>query len=130
MKTINVIIERSKDGLFTAVPQHDYPVGFFGTGNTVEEAMADLHKSQVEAKELYPELPDFLYKLHYDVPSFLQLFGRKLSLAGLQAITGINRKQLNHYVTGHSKPSPATVKKIEQGIRSFQQELSRVVFVY
>lgn len=57
METINVIIERSKDGLFTAVPQHDYPVGFFGTGITVEEA------------------------------------------------------------------------KIAQGIRSFQQELSRVVFV-
>jgi hypothetical protein len=57
VETINVIIERSKDGLFTAVPQHDYPVGFFGTGITVEEA------------------------------------------------------------------------KIEQGIRSFQQELSRVVFV-
>ena len=63
------------------------------------------------------------------VASFLQLFGRKLNLAGLQAITGINRKQLNHYVTGHSKPSPATVRKIEQGIKSFQEELSRVAFV-
>lgn len=31
------MIERSKDVLFPAVPHHDYPVGFFGTGNTVEE---------------------------------------------------------------------------------------------
>lgn len=129
METINVIIERSKDGLFTAVPQHHYPVGFFGSGNTVEEAMDDLRQSQAEAKQMYPVLPDFEYQLHYDVASFLQLFGRKLNLAGLQAITGINRKQLNHYVTGHSKPSPATVRKIEQGIKSFQQELSRVAFV-
>jgi len=129
METINVIIERSKEGLFTAVPQHDYPVGFFGSGNTVEDAMADLRQSHSEAKQMYNELPEFDYQLHYDVASFLQLFGRKLNLAGLQAITGINRKQLNHYVTGHSKPSAATVKKIEQGVKSFQQELSRVAFV-
>lgn len=106
-----------------------HPVGFFGSGNTVEEAMDDLSQSQSEAKQMCPELPDFEYQLHYDVASFLQLFGRKLNLAGLQAITGINRKQLNHYVTGHSKPSPATVRKIEQGIKSFQEELSRVAFV-
>lgn len=129
METINVIIERSKEGLFTAVPQHDYPVGFFGSGNTVDDAMADLRQSYSEAKQMYNELPEFDYQLHYDVASFLQLFGRKLNLAGLQAITGINRKQLNHYVTGHSKPSAATVKKIEQGVKSFQQELSRVAFV-
>jgi len=129
MESINVIIERSKEGYFTAVPQHSYPVGFFGSGYTVEEAMNDLRKSQAEAKEILHELPDFEYQLHYDVASFLHLFGRKLNLAGLQAITGIHRKQLNHYVTGHSKPSPATVKKIEQGIKSFQEELSRVVFV-
>jgi predicted transcriptional regulator len=52
-----------------------------------------------------------------------------MSLAGLQTITGINRKQLSHYVTGHSKPSPATVRKIEQGIKAFAEELSRVAFL-
>jgi len=129
MEIINVIIERSKEGRYTAVPQHNYPVGFFGSGLTVEEAISDLRLSQAEASEILPELPEFEYQLYYDVASFLQLFGRKLNLAGLQAITGINRKQLNHYVTGHSKPSPATVKKIEEGIKSFQQELSRVAFV-
>jgi len=129
MKTINVIIERGDDGLFTAIPQHEYGIGFFGLGRTVEEAIADLRNSHAEAKELLPELPDFEYDIKYDVASFLQLFGKKMSLAGLQTITGINRKQLNHYVTGHSKPSPATVRKIEKGLKSFREELSRVAFV-
>lgn len=67
-----------------------------------------------------PELPDYC---------ILQLFGQKLILLGLQVITGINRKQLRHYVTGHSKASPATVRKIEQGIKNFREELNRVVFI-
>lgn len=49
METITVIIEYSKNGQFTAVPQHNYPVGFFGAGTMVEEAMADLCQSQAEA---------------------------------------------------------------------------------
>lgn len=129
MEKIDVIIERGNDGIFTAVPQHEYEIGFFGSGKTVKEAMNDLYNSHVEAKELLPELPDFEYNTLYDVASFLQLFGKKINLAGLQTITGINRKQLNHYVTGHSKPSPATVRKIEKGIKEFQKELSRVAFV-
>jgi len=129
MKKIDVIIERGKDGLFTAIPQHEYSVGFFGSGKTVEEAIADLRNSHAEAKEMLSELPDFEYNILYDIASFLQLFGKKMSLAGLQTITGINRKQLSHYVTGHSKPSPATVRKIEQGIKAFTEELSRVAFV-
>lgn len=129
METINVIIERGNDGRYSAVPQHKYSIGFFGSGKTVEEALEDLRNSHAEAKQLLPELPDFEYNTQYDVASFLQLFGKKLNLAGLQTITGINRKQLNHYVTGHSKPSPATIRKIENGIKNFRDELNRVAFM-
>lgn len=128
-KKIDIIVERGNDGIYTAIPQHEYKIGFFGSGETVEEALEDLKNSHAEAKEMLNELPDFEYNILYDVASFLQLFGQKLSLSGLQVITGINRKQLSHYVTGHSKPSPATVRKIEQGIKKFREELSRVVFI-
>ncbi len=77
MKKIDVIIERGKDGLFTAIPQHEYSVGFFGSGKTVEEAIADLRNSHAEAKEMLSELPDFEYNILYDIASFLQLFGKK-----------------------------------------------------
>ena len=74
-------------------------------GKTVEEALSDLDNSYNEAKELTPQLPEMNWDLRFDTASFLQYYNDKLSLAGLQVITGINRKQLSHYVTGHSKPS-------------------------
>ena len=49
MKTI-VIIEMNNDGSYTAVPQHDFEIGFFGEGKTVEEAIADLDNSFGEAR--------------------------------------------------------------------------------
>jgi len=48
---------------------------------------------------------------------------------GLFGVTGINRKQLSHYLTGHRQPSPKTVKKIEETLQAFGKELSQVNFV-
>lgn len=74
-------------------------------------------------------LPDMEWDLRFDTASFLQYFSDRMSLAGLQTITGINRKQLSHYVTGHSRPSAATVRKIQAGIDRFSQQLSRVCLI-
>ena len=129
MEKVTVIIEMNDDGSYTAVPQHNYKIGFFGEGNTVDEAIIDLNNSLAEAKEELPELPEMEWDLKFDTASFLQFYGDRLSLAGLQAITGINRKQLSHYVTGHSRPSAATVQKIQAGITNFSQQLGRVCLI-
>lgn len=129
MEKVIVIIEMNKDGSYSAVPQHNYGIGFFGMGASVEEAIRDLENSHREAKAELPELPDMEWDLRFDTASFLQFYSDRLSLAGLQTITGINRKQLSHYVTGHSRPSAATVRKIQQGINSFSEQLSRVCLI-
>lgn len=129
MEKVTVIIEMNTDGSYTAVPKHNYKVGFYGQGNTVEEAIEDLNVSLEEAREFVPELPEMEWELKFDTASFLQFYGDRLSLAGLQTITGINRKQLSHYVTGHSRPSAATVQKIQDGIHSFSQQLGRVCLI-
>ena len=128
MKTI-VIIEMNNDGSYTAVPQHDFEIGFFGEGKTVEEAIRDLDNSLLEARNHLPNLPSMEWDLRFDTASFLQYYSDRLSLAGLQTITGINRKQLSHYVTGHSRPSPATVQKIQAGIDHFSKQLSQVCLI-
>jgi hypothetical protein len=64
----------------------------------------------------------------YDVASFLAYYGGKLSLAGLEKITGINQGQLSHYVTGRRKPSKNTVLKIEAKLKEFAQDLNQVQF--
>ena len=119
----------NSNGSYTAVPQHNKKIGFFGMGKTVEEALSDLDNSYNEAKELTPQLPEMKWDLRFDTASFLQYYNDKLSLAGLQVITGINRKQLSHYVTGHSKPSKKTVNKIQYGINSFAKQLSKICLI-
>lgn len=129
MKTIKVIIERNDNGNYQAVPQMDASIAFFGMGKTVSEAMQDLNNSYSEAKILEPSLSDMKFVFEYDTASFLQMFKGRMNLADLQSITGINRKQLNHYVTGYRKPSPKTVQRIQDGIRKYAEELSQIVLV-
>lgn len=67
MKTI-VIIEMNNDGSYTAVPQHDFEIGFFGEGKTVETAIADLNNSLLEARKYLPDLPEMEWDLKFDGP--------------------------------------------------------------
>ena len=69
------------------------------------------------------------FAFKYDVPSFLQEYAYAFSLAGLERITGVNQKQLGHYISGYRKPSARTVKRIESGIQAFCAQLSSVRFV-
>lgn len=129
MENITVIIERNNDGTFTAVPQHKHKIGFIGMGKTVEETITDLQNSYNEAKEMLPSLPEMIFEYKFDTASFLQYINGKLNLADLQTITGINRHQLSHYATGKSRPSGKTVRKIQEGIIRFSEELHRVCLV-
>lgn len=128
------IIERGADGKFSIyIEDKNYPYGIIGTGATVKEAMEDFKSGYQEMKEFIEssgqpfEEADFVFK--YDVPSFLQEYAFAFSLAGLERITGINQKQLGHYISGYRKPSEKTIRRIESGIRSFCSQLSSVRFI-
>lgn len=132
----NVIISRGKDGRYQA--NMDYyehlNFGLFGEGDSVEDTIADFNECVNDMKALFTDkgkpFPDDLeFEFTYDTPSFLEYYSEKLSLAGLGRLTGINRKQLSHYLTGHRRPSPKTVKKIEESLHAFGKEISQVNFV-
>lgn len=130
-----VTIERGTDGSFDATMEYlaEVPFGLLGQGATVAETLADFRNSYREMREMYeaegktcPEL-EFMYK--YDVPSFLQYYAYAFTLAGLERITGVNQKQLGHYIAGVRKPSEKTARKIEESIRCFAKDLEAVRFV-
>lgn len=73
--------------------------------------------------------PDLEFIFKYDIPSFLQYFAYAFTLAGLERITGVNQKQLGHYISGIRNPSEKTARKIESGIRHFAKDLESVSFV-
>lgn len=133
---IEVVITRAKKERYEAnlVDPQKLDFGLFGEGCSVKETiedfftcLEDMKAAQLELGKTFPN--NIQFKFVYDTPSFLEYYSEKLSLAGLGHITGINRKQLSHYLTGHSRPSERTIRKIEKSLREFGKELSQVNFV-
>ena len=74
------------------------------------------------------EFEEIDVEFRYDVPSFLQEYAYAFTLAGLERITGVNQKQLGHYISGYRKPSEKTVRKIEEKIQTLGKQLCAVRF--
>lgn len=125
MERIKAIIEVGRDGMVAIHARSKmHKCMFLGCGNTEQDAKEDFFECYTEMKEL-EELPEFEFEFAYDTASFLRYYSNTITLTGLQKITGINSKQLSHYVTGHRKPSPKTVQRIREGVSQFAETLSR-----
>lgn len=137
MKPIQVkaTIERGDNGTYDVTMEYlsQIPFGLLGQGNNVEEAISDFYNSYNEMKsflaekgEVYPPLE---FHFVYDIPSFLKRYAYAFSLAGLGRITGINERQLSHYINGIRKPSLKTTLKIEQKLKEFAGEIAMLQFI-
>ena len=135
MKQVRVLIERGEDGTYGAyMPDDDgLNYGIIGDGNTVEEAKQDFMNVYRDMKKSFEEDGKYFEEVNFvfssDVPSFLAYYSGKLTLAGLERITGVARGQLSHYVTGRRNPSKRTAEKIEKALHKFGEDLSHVNFV-
>ena len=130
MENVTAIIERASDGGYSVYIVEDLD-GFVATGfgDTPEEAKEDLLTAIEElCEDMGDKAPKLNITFKYDVASFLRAYQDKLSFSGLEVITGVNRKQLQHYVSGFRNPSPKTVKKIEQGVHDFAAKLKDLQF--
>lgn len=134
MRKVKAIIERASDGKYSVymdTDDMDYLVT--GTGDTAEEAIKMFIGGYEDTKHFYAEegkiFEEAEFEYVYDMASFLSYFSKAFSLAGLSRITGINKNQLSHYMTGHRTPSINTVHKIQNSVQAFAKELSQVHFV-
>jgi len=106
--------------------------GIYGAGNTIQEAKENVLEGLRLFKEQNKEnLPDILkgkyeIEFHFDVPSFLQYYSKIFTKPALEHITGINQKQLFHYVSGKRNPSRKTVEKIDHALHRLANELNQV----
>lgn len=135
METIKAFIERGNDGtygVYIDLEDNTLNYGIHGNGNTVQDAVDDFLSAYEAMKAFHAEknkeFVEAKFQFMYDVASFLAYYKGKVSLTGLGSLTGINPKQLNHYVTGVRKPSPKTVQKIEKSLHEFGKELSQLQF--
>ena len=132
-KKVKAIIEKGRDGRFSIYSSDDtLPYLVTGTGATIEEARQVFLGGYDDIRRVFAEdgreFPEAEFEFVYDVPSFLQEFANVFTLAGLSRLTGVNQKQLGHYVSGYRHPSAATARKIEEGVKRFCDRLSEVKF--
>jgi len=124
MKTIKIIIEKSADA-YDAYAENVY--GVSGAGNTVEQAKQNVLKS-IEILKTFPDSPKILqgeYKIafKFDTQSLLQNYKDIFSTVSFEKLTGINQKQIHHYITGHNKPREAQKRKITHALHQLGKEL-------
>lgn len=62
----------------------------------------------------------------FEPQSFFVYYKGIFTNAGLERLTGINQKQLQHYAAGLKKPRPAQAKKIESALHKLGGELMAV----
>ena len=81
-----------------------------------------------EDKEEYPAVFDQSYSLVFkmDIQSILYCYDKILTRAALSRLTGINERQLGHYICGRSKPRPAQSGKIVHALHALGRELQAV----
>jgi predicted RNase H-like HicB family nuclease len=135
MEKVKAFIERGNDGSFSVyvdLENKTLNYGIFGEGDTVKEAVEDFMSAYETMKEFHKEQEKYFveaeFEIRYDMASFLNYYSGKLSLVGLEKITGINQRQLSHYVNGTNRPSRQTIRKINNSLHGFANELSQVHF--
>ena len=76
----------------------------------------------------YPAVFDGEYELTYkmDIQSLLYCYDKILTRASLSRLTGINERQLGHYICGRSNPRPTQTDKIVNALHSLGKELQSI----
>ena len=107
-------------------------VAFSGTFSDFKQYVQDSIDFYLECAkadgENYDTIFDEDYELEFvmDIQSILYCYGSILSRAGLSRLTGINQRQLGHYICGVSKPRKAQSEKIVNALHSLGQELQSI----
>lgn len=130
MKILKIIIEKTKDHYSAYAENAD---GVYAAGNTPEEAKCSIMDA-IELLKKYNEeknIPAILkgkYEIIYrfDTESLMQYYKGIFTQSAFERMTGINRKQMQHYSTGLKKPRPSQAKKIETALHKLGSELMAV----
>ncbi len=135
MVKANVYLYLDKDGTYSCGLDEKAPLnyGLTGEGKTEEEAISDWNATYEAMKQNYAKRGlDFVeaeFNFVYDIPSFLAYYGRFITYKGLAMMTGLSAAQISQYATCYRNPSPKTAAKIQNGLQTFVNSLSRVRFV-
>jgi len=84
-----------------------------------------MHKDGDEIPEKL--LGDYQLEFELDTQALLKSLDGKITRAALSRATGINERQLGHYITGRVTPRPSNRTKVVEGVHKLGKELLKVV---
>lgn len=134
MKTEKVIVEVSIDGLFSAyMSSDDYGFGIAGYGDNENEAMEDFLEAYENIKNVRSEngktTPEIAFEFVYDKESMLKYYSNLIGVSTMHKLTGLPQKRLVQYIQNETRPTENSMKKIQDGLRSFSESLQRIALL-
>ena len=125
MQSIVFIVEKGEENYSCYSEQLP---GVAATANTVDALKEEvkgavaLHlEGLVEMGENVPA--EYTLEYVFDTQALLQYYSGIFSRAALSRLTGINERQLGHYIQGRHRPREDKAKKIEQALHKLGTEL-------
>ena len=132
--TIQAIIERGTDGLYSVYSNDHIGDSYFGGfGNSVAKAKTDFKTSIWEALEeelaaghSVPSPEDIEIEYRYDIPSFFNFFDY-INVSKFAEFAGINESKMRAYKSGVAYPGEKTMAKISKAVKTIGAEISSAV---
>lgn len=132
MKKIKVMVEWADNNFSAGTGQVNGVV--MATGKTlegVEDSFRQAFKFHIEgAKKDGDKLPGYIMDNNYELDfklgasAMLHLADGLISRSAISKATGINEKQLSHYLTGHRVAKEAQNEKIAAGIIKISKQIN------
>lgn len=69
---------------------------------------------------------EFTFRWHLDTQAILKAMDGKVTRAAIARASGINERQLGHYITGHVVPRPKNRQKVVAAIHKIASDLMEV----
>ena len=135
-RKIKAIIEKGKDGRYSAYSNDHFGNSYFGGfGASVAAAKEDFMTSIKEAIEeeqneghLICSIDDVTVEYSYDIPSFFNFFDF-INVSRFAEYAGVNESKMRAYKSGVSFPGEKTTAKIFKAIKQIGAELSTVTLL-
>ena len=129
MNTLKIIVEKSSDS-FGAYAENIE--GIYGAGDTLTEVKQSINDAIETIKTFDEKNVPALLKTNFELvfvfetQRFLECYGTIFTRAALSRLTGINEKQLGHYIQGRHKPRKDKAQKIEKALHDLAEEILSV----
>jgi len=134
METVNIVVEKTNTGYSAYMP--DVP-GVVSIGDTFNELRKNIQEAitlYIETSQEYgntiPEVLSTEYQLsfRFEIQTLMEWLSKVMSQKGLSDIADMNESLVSQYANGIKKPGPKQLKRMENALHRFADDLQSISF--